>query len=276
MRIDIDVSLDPTLGCGQAHRWIKKGEKWEGVIRNSIVTFHERDGHILCEGTNDKRMILDYLRYNDDLDEIYSSISGDPFVRKLAIACPGLRILKQDPWECTATYILATNANVKRIGAMIESVCRTFGKDLGGSWAFPEPEEILENAERIGSCRLGYREGRLIELAEKVADGIVLPNDLAKMSYTECLDSLKEINGIGNKVADCIALFSFGHLNAFPIDTRIENILRERYNISGSYKTLSTFAKERFGVYAGYAQELLYYCGTILGSQAHDGGSQPV
>jgi N-glycosylase/DNA lyase len=277
VKLDLKVSLDHTLGCGQAHRWTKKGNLWEGVLGNKIITLEERDGQILCEGTDDKNMMLDYLRHRDDLDLIYSEISEDPFVRRLASACPGMRILKQDPWECIATYVLATNANVKRIGAMVGSVCRTFGKDLGGRFSFPSAEDIAQRGHLIGGCKLGYREKRFIELAENVADNVIIPNDLAHMDYKECFDSLNTINGIGNKVADCVSLFAFGHLNAFPIDARIERVLKEVYGVTGSYKRLSSFASERFGRFAGYAQELLYHGDIILGlSQAHAGGSQPI
>ncbi|MCL2143163.1 MAG: hypothetical protein FWH44_02765 [Methanomassiliicoccaceae archaeon] len=276
MRLDLNVSLDPTLGCGQAHRWVKKGNVWEGVLGDNIVTLEEKNGYVLCEGTCDKDMMLDYLRSSDDLDIIYGEISKDPFVRALADACPGMRILKQDPWECMATYLLATNANVKRIGAMVDAVCRTFGKDLGGRFSFPGAKEIAGRSCLLPDCRLGYRERRLFELAEKVADRIIVPDDMAKMDRCECADSLKAINGIGDKVADCISLFAFGHLDAFPIDARIERILSEKYGVSGSYKKLSAFAEERFGRYAGYAQELLYHSGIILGSQAQVGGSQPI
>jgi len=276
MRLDVKVSLDPTLGCGQAHRWMKKGNKWEGVLGTRIVTLEEKDGRVICEGTSDKRMMLDYLRSGDDIDKIYADISKDPYVRTLAERCPGLRILKQDPWECIATYLLATNANVKRIGAMVDNVCRTFGKDLGGRYSFPSAEDILAHCDMIKECRLGYREKRFIELAAKVADREIVPDDISKMDYRECFDSLKEMNGIGDKVADCVSLFAFGHLNAFPIDARIERVLNESYGAFGNYRKLSAFASERFGRYAGYAQELLYHSGIILGSQAHVGGSQPI
>ena len=276
MHLDLNVSLPATLGCGQAHRWIRKGNVWEGVLNGRIVTLEEKDGRIVCGGTDDKKMVLEHLRHGDDLDEIYNEISKDPYVRVLAEACPGLRILKQDPWECIATYLLATNANVKRIMGMVDSVCRTFGKDLGGRHSFPAAEEIVERSHLVSACKLGYREKRFIELAEKVADGVLVPNDLEKMSYRECFDSLKEINGIGDKVADCVSLFAFGHLNAFPIDARIERIMDERYGVRGNYKAISTFAEKRFGRYAGYAQELLYHSGIILGSQAHVGGSHPI
>jgi N-glycosylase/DNA lyase len=159
---------------------------------------------------------------------------------------------------------------------MVDSVCRTFGRDLGGRFSFPGAEDILARRDLVKGCKLGYREGRFIELAEKVADRSIVPDEMAGMSYKECFGSLKGINGVGDKVADCVSLFAFGHLNAFPIDARIERVLRERYNVSGNYRKLSAFAEERFGRYAGYAQELLYHCGTILGSQAHVGGSQPI
>jgi N-glycosylase/DNA lyase len=276
MRLDLDVSLPATLGCGQAHRWIHKGDLWEGVIGNRIITLRESDGCVICDGTDDKKMMLDYLRAGDDLDEIYEHVSRDPFVRRLADACPGMRILKQDAWECIATYVLATNANVKRIAGMVDSVCRTFGNDLGGRHSFPSARAIADNYELITQCKLGYREKRFIELAEKVADRVIIPEDLARMDYKECSSSLMDINGVGNKVADCVSLFAYGHLNAFPIDARIERVLHDQYGIRGNYKQLSSFASERFGRYAGYAQELLYHSGMILGSHAHVGGSHPI
>jgi N-glycosylase/DNA lyase len=276
VELEIDIALDPTLGCGQAHRWIKKGNVWEGVLFSDIVTLEEKDGYISCTGTDDKKMVMEYLRHGDDLDLIYSEISRDPFVRMLAERCPGMRILKQDPWECIATFVLATNANVKRIAGMVDSVCRTFGDDLGGRFSFPEPEDIADRPHLISVCRLGYREKRFIELAERVADGTINVNDLAALRYEDGFKALKEINGIGNKVADCVSLFSFGHLNAFPIDARIEKVLRENYSIVGSYEKLKEFAGDRFGRFSGYAQELLYHCDNILGSQAQAGGSQPI
>ncbi|MDI9378886.1 MAG: 8-oxoguanine DNA glycosylase, N-terminal domain-containing protein, partial [Candidatus Thermoplasmatota archaeon] len=100
MRIELPVNLDATLGCGQAHRWIKKDGRWEGVLGDEIVTLEQRRDGFECEGTSDKEMILSYFRAEDDLEEIYADISGaDVHMARLAEACPGLRILRQDPWE---------------------------------------------------------------------------------------------------------------------------------------------------------------------------------
>lgn len=264
MRIELDVSLDPTLGCGQAHRWMKKGDIWEGVLGKEIISLKQTEDGFECSGTDDRTMILDYFRADDDLNEIYADCSkNDPYVASLAERCPGLRLLRQDPWECMATYLLATNANVKRIGCMVENVCREFGKDLGGRYSFPTPEEIIEGESRISNCRLGYRDERFVELAHRVADGDIDPYELRKMDYQGCVNMLLSIKGIGPKVADCIALFSMDHLEAFPIDARIGRMMKERYGQDGNYRDISDYARRRFGRYAGYAQELLYHSGFI-------------
>lgn len=264
MRFVMDVDLDSTLGCGQAHRWHRKGDSWEGVLGDSVITLTQTSDGFDCEGTDDKALILDYFRHGDDLESIYAECARcDAYVASLIDRCKGLRILRQPHYECIATYILATNANVKRIGAMVEGVCRTFGKDLGNRFSFPTPEEILAKKEQISECRLGYRADRFVEFAQMVQDGRFDPDALESATYEECAEALLTIKGVGPKVADCIALFSYGHLEAFPIDARIGAVLKDVYGAEGSYKKLAQFAREKFGRYAGYSQEFLYHADFI-------------
>jgi len=260
MHIDIDVSLDPTLGCGQAHRWKKDGDSWKGVIDGKVLMLTQDDCGFEYMGDLCKTRIQDYFRIQDDLNEIIADISKrDPYVACLSENCQGLRILKQDGWECLATYLLATNANVKRIGAMVESVCRIAGDDLGGFHSFPTPGQILNHVDDIPSCKLGFREGRFIELAEKTENNEIDIDAFSEMDYRCCVNELMKINGVGPKVADCVALFAFDHLDAFPVDARIANRLKDRYGVEGSYKIMSEFGRNKFGQYAGYAQEFLYH-----------------
>lgn len=258
MKFRMTVDLDSTLGCGQAHRWIRKNDVWEGVLGKEIIVLKQTEDGFECTGTKNRKMILDYFRNGDDLEKIYEEISEDETVKSLVKKHYGMRILKQEPWECIATYLLATNANVKRIGQMVDSVCREFGDDLGGRFSFPAPEQIAAKKERIKVCRLGYREERFLKFAEDVRDGLFDPYELCDMDYAECRETLLRVKGIGNKVADCVSLFAYGHLNAFPIDARIEKSLEEIYGRTGSYAKLSSFAEKKFGKYAGYAQEFLY------------------
>jgi N-glycosylase/DNA lyase len=266
MRIDLEVSLDPTLGCGQAHRWRKSEDgTWEGVWRDSVVRMRQLGpGSVEVTGTDDRSGITRYLGGDDDLDEIMRGISGcDGYVAKLAEHCPGMRILRQDHWECLATYLLATNANVARIGKMVESVCDHFGKDLGGRHAFPTPSQILDGCGCIGECRLGFREQRFVTLAERVESGDLDVESFSEMGYDECVRELQGINGVGPKVADCVALFAFEHMEAFPVDARISKVMEDVYGVTGSYKTVSGYGREKFGRYAGYAQEFLYHADFI-------------
>ncbi len=266
MRLELDVALDPTLGCGQAHRWRKDGEVWEGVLGNEIVRMRQTEYGAEVTGCTDMDGLMTYFRSEDDLEAIIKEISErDPYVASLSTNCPGLRILKKDGWECMATYLLATNANVARIGKMVESVCDLFGKDLGGRHAFPTPGEILDGADRISECRLGFREKRFIELAEHVENGDVNPIAIGELDYRGCIEELQGINGIGPKVADCVAIFGYGHLEAFPVDVRISQVMESMYGVKGSYKVVSEYGMEKFGRYAGYAQEFLYHSKFIEG-----------
>lgn len=260
MRLELEVSLDPTLGCGQAHRWRKDGDVWTGVLGRDVVRMRQTGYGAEVEGCSDIGRLRDYFRAEDDLSEIVRDISSrDPYVASLSEHCPGLRILRQARWECLATYLLATNANVARIGKMVESVCDMFGDDLGGRHSFPTPSQILDGSDRICECRLGFREQRFIELAQRVEDGEVDVDAIAELDYQGCVDELMGIKGVGPKVADCVALFAYGHLDAFPVDARIQKSMEELYGVSGSYKAVSAYGREKFGRYAGYAQEFLYH-----------------
>ena len=260
MRLELEVSLDPTLGCGQAHRWRKEGDVWIGVLGRDVVRMKQTEYGAEVEGCSDLSSLKDYFRAEDDLAGIVADISSrDEYVASLSAHCPGLRILRQPHWECLATYLLATNANVARIGKMVESVCDLFGDDLGARHAFPTPSQILDKADRVCECRLGFREQRFIELAQRVEDGEIDPEAIAELDYEGCVEELIGIKGVGPKVADCVALFAYGHLEAFPVDARIHKSMEELYGVTGSYKVVSQYGREKFGRYAGYAQEFLYH-----------------
>lgn len=279
MRFELEVSLDPTLGCGQAHRWRRTDAGWQGVVGNDVVTLSQTGDGFEAEGCTDRGRLLAYFRPQDDLGAIIDEISArDPYVASLSERCPGLRILKQDEWECLATYLLATNANVKRIGQMVESVCTLFGRDLGGRHAFPSPKEILDRQDRIAECRLGFRDKRLIELADRVERGDIDPKGISELDYPDCVSTLMGINGVGPKVADCVAIFGYGHLEAFPVDVRIQKVMGSRYGVTGSYRKVSAYGRELFGRYAGYAQELLYHADFIQSDDPPQtaGGKTPV
>lgn len=252
------LDLDHTLGCGQVFRWRKSGEEWVGVVDGRSVTLRQDGGRIIKMGMSDQRFAR-YFRQDDDLEAIYRELGGDELLSSYFREYRGLRLIRQDPWECTASYVLATNANIPRIQGMIERVCRTFGTEMDGYFAFPTPGQLLDRCERAEGCGLGYRSKRFIELARMAyREEIDFPG-LMSMDYEDCVRELVELPGIGPKVADCVSVFSLEHLEAFPVDVRIKKAMAELYGIDGNYRNVNRRSRERFGRWAGYAQEYIYY-----------------
>jgi N-glycosylase/DNA lyase len=257
MNIRLDIDLEHTLTCGQAFRWRWSGSAWSGIVDARSVVLRQVEGGVEAQGM-DRQELSRYLRSDDDLGAIYADICRDPVVRACVGRLRGLRLLRQDPWECAASFILATNASIKRISGMVEAVCRTFGRPLGdGAYAFPTPGEILDRREDAAGCGLGYRCHRFVEFAGRAEEGCL--DGLDELPYDECVRRLMALPGIGDKVADCVALFSLDHLEAFPVDVRIERILRGEYSMTGTQKKLGDSARARFGPFAGYAQQYLYH-----------------
>ncbi|MDW5561682.1 MAG: DNA glycosylase [Methanomassiliicoccus sp.] len=257
MRVPL-FHLGYTLDSGQVFRWSRDGEWWQGVVGDRSLRLRQKGNELLAEGEYDDTFLRRYFRLDDDLEMIYEDISRDECIAAVIDRFRGMRLIRQDVWECSASYLLASYANVPRIKMMIESVCRTHGRRLAdGRFAFPTPEELAEGGD-ITACRLGYRAEWLRCYAVSVRDGEFDLERLRSLDYVEAVRYLKTVKGIGDKVADCIALFSLDHLQACPVDVRIARAMRERYGVSGSYRKVSENARRHFGRFAGYAQEYLY------------------
>ncbi len=252
------LDLDHTLGCGQVFRWRKDGEDWKGVVDGRLVILRQKGERVTAKGMSNARL-AEYFRHEDDLEAIYRELGWDERLSSYFRSYRGLRLIRQDPWECMASYVLATNANIPRIQGMIERVCRTFGTEMDGYYAFPTPEQLLDRCERAGACGLGYRSDRFIELARMAYREEIDFHGLMAMDYEECVRELIELPGIGPKVADCVSVFSLEHLEAFPVDVRIKRAMAELYGIEGNYRTVNRLSREKFGRWAGYAQEYIYY-----------------
>lgn len=259
-----DLELDITLGCGQTFRWSRYGPgAWRGPIGDCVVDLR-REGEWVVADSSPKRpdlreRVSRYLRLDDDLDRITAELSEDPVMANGAPALRGLRIVRMGEWECLASYVLATFANIPRITKMIERLAAEFGEDIsGGVRSFPSSARLAEASVReLRACGLGYRAEHLARLCEAVDERRLA--ELGRMPDEDLRDALMELPGVGDKVADCVMLFGFGRLGAFPIDVWVERALGRLYGVDGSYTRLRRFATARFGRNAGYAQEYLFY-----------------
>ncbi len=209
------------------------------------------------------------LRRYFDLDRDYGAIVreyGDcPCAGEAFSMLPGLRILRQPPWEALVAFLLSQNNNTARIGALVRGVSEHFGERVEAFgrtlYAFPEPEALARaGAEAFRAIGCGYRAEYLAGTAQSVLDGFPL-EELADMRYEDAHEKLLELPGVGPKVADCVLLFGCGHLSAYPVDVWVARLSRAWLGIDGKTgPDLARNARARFGPHAGILQQYLFHC----------------
>ena len=229
-----DIAL--TLDCGQAFRWkeISPGGGWHGVAFGKPLTLYEKDGKIVFEGCAEadfENIWRGYFDLDRDYEALCESFKVDPALREAVEFCPGIRILRQEPWEALCSFIISQNNNIPRIKGIIERLCETFGDDLGGGdYSFPAPDRILEaGVEGLAPLRAGFRNKYIIDAAGKVCDGTVDFAKIDSLGLEEAAEELKKIKGVGDKVAACTLLYGFGKVDALPVDVWVKRILAETY-----------------------------------------------
>jgi len=289
MQIELDLgktpfSLDHTLSCGQTFRWQKQGGWWIGVVSQAALKVRQNEGMLEFQASSDdvNRGFLErYFRLDDDLPVIYSKIAKDRHVRRAVRQFRGLRLVRQEPWECLISYICATFKNIPAIKQMIRNLCVRFGRPLMFDslelYTFPEPEILAEaSLADLKLCKLGYRAVNVRETSRLVSSGKFDLESLRTMPYQEAKKMLLSLPGVGPKVADCVLLFSLGKLEAFPIDVWMKRLILECYSqyfetefvgkirsksslSTREYQVLYDFGRGYFDEYLGYAQEYLYH-----------------
>ena len=282
--LDCPLDLACSLESGQAHRWRRRGAWFEGVLFESIVSIRQTSAGLEFDTAPEPAesflpRLTDYLRLEDDLEEIYDSINVDDHMSRAIDTYRGMRILRQEPWECLVSFICSANSNLPRIGATMETLAQTFGApvSIDGSLrhTFPTPDQLAEAGERkLRDLGLGFRAKYVARAAEIVAEGRLDLWALREAPYQEARDTLLTLSGVGEKIADCVLLFSLDKLNAFPIDRWVRRALEEWY-LHGKtpYSRLKDWSWDYFGPYAGYAQQYLFQGRRLAGAALSRGVS---
>ena len=270
--INHPFDLDKVLDGTQDFRWRQLNDGWySGVLKGNIVHVRQSDGALEYRAhINLDALLTSYFRLDEDMDAIYAALSSlDPHIDSLIKAYPRLRLLRQpDPWECTVAYICSANNSVRRISEIVENIARTLGHELALDgdvrYAFPTAAQVLEaGPEPLQALGLGLdRHLKIVQAAQRVCVGDLDLQRLASADtpHQQAKSELMKCNGIGPKIADCIALFSLNKLQAFPIDRHIEKALVTHYfpPESSKPKSLSKWAQDYFGEYAGCVAQLLF------------------
>ena len=272
--------LKETLYSGQAFRWreVENSSDHSHLVHQCVIgkyrvsVWDSLDNVCASSPSLDdvelKKLVSDYLRLDDDLNDVYSTFESDDFVSAAVDKYKGLHILRQDPWECLITFICSANNNIPRIRQLVDKLCHSYGElhwDIEGSYhCFPTPERIVEcgelNLKRLG---LGFRAKYVFASAVRILEQGIDLLDLRTQDYERGLEILTAFPGVGDKVANCVLLFSMDKLDAFPVDVWIKRVLRESYltksdeNVPDS--KLRAWAQNKFGAYAGYANQYMFH-----------------
>lgn len=264
-----EINLEYSINSGQVFLWEKLDNTWYGINGLDVISISESSNQLRTFSKNP----TDIFRNEDDSKKILQSISHDKVVRKAVKRFAGLRLLRQDPFQCYISFIASSNSNIQKIRLVLKNLCRKFGTkirfDGKDFFLFPQPE-ILANASKndLLKCGLGYRSKAVKEAASAVVSSKIDFDYLKKTNYNSAKESLLKIFGVGNKIADCIMLFSLDKLDAFPLDRWMIRVLQKYYSnkFSMSNKTITEKTYENlhnqivdyFGPYAGYSQQFLF------------------
>lgn len=264
-----DFELKDIFECGQCFRWKKESNgSYTGVIKEGVINVSKNGEKIVIRSSIDdnlEEICVNYFDLDRDYSKIKEIISQDDENMKKAIEFgAGIRILNQNPWEMLISYIISAANNIPRISKTIENLSERYGKkitmDEKEYYLFPTPEELAKaTMADLRVCNLGFRDKYVYNATRMVLEGTLDFEELRKLEYSDAKKRLMKIPGVGAKVADCILLFSLGKFEAFPVDTWIKKVMNELYVDSTNITKINQYATERFGKYAGIAQQYLFY-----------------
>lgn len=218
---------DETLDCGQAFRWERQADgSYRGVAGKKFCHISQLDGRLLLGGVTQEDFEGFWRGYFDldrDYDMIRRELSRDPVLARAVAFAPGIRVLRQEPWEALCSFIISQNNNIPRIKGILGRLCAGWGDDLGnGYYTFPAPETLAKcGAEDLAPLRAGFRARYLVDAARKVTEGLVDLEALSRLPLEEARESLRRITGVGVKVAECVLLYGCGRVECFPVDVWI-------------------------------------------------------
>ena len=266
-----DFSLKYTLESGQSFRWNRRGDAYYGVVESRILKISQQETtlHVESSINEDETTLSPYLRHYLDLardvPKLLAAVDNDAYMHRTIQTLWGMHILNQELWETIASFILSQNNNVSRIRGIIRRLSERYGKKLRINeyvdYSFPSPYDLATTTEaELLACGTGYRASYLQDTARAILSGELSLAALKQLPYLEAKQKLMDRKGIGEKVADCICLFSLGHLAALPIDVWIKRIFETLYlRRRATHREIREFAHTYFGEGVGYAQQYLFH-----------------
>ncbi len=250
-----DLDLAQTLDCGQSFRWFETENGFKGIAFGREVTMTlDGDTLFIDNATPEdfENIWKNYLDLELDYGKIRSEIGRiHPVLAEASSYAPGIRILRQEPWEALCTFIISQNNNIKRIKGIVARLCESFGEKIGSGYSFPTADKLAGlTIQDLEPLRAGFRNKYIIDAAQKVSDGEVNLESCRVLPYDEARAELMKIKGVGVKVADCTLLFGLHRIEAFPVDVWMKRALKTLF---------PEMTADDFGEYAGIAQQYIFH-----------------
>ena len=271
-----DFDLAMTLDSGQVFHWQRAGNGFVGMI-GDLPVYVEQCAEVLKVRGGEaparsprrplRRVIRHYFGLDHQLRAICASFPNDPVMNAARKFCRGLRIIRQPKWECLATFICSSMKQVAHIRQISAALRTRFGdrRKIGDYvvYTFPNAQRIARAFEtELRECKLGYRAKNLRATAQRAGSGEFDLEKWSRLSDADLRKNLCELPGVGAKIANCVMLFAYERLRAFPIDVWIERVLRQHYLPRRKKMTaqqLGEFSETYFGEHGGYAQQYLFH-----------------
>lgn len=249
-------NLEDTFNCGQCFRWKKTDDNsFEGVAFDKYLKITKKTDKIILMNTSKEdfeNVWKDYFDLSLNYNYVRSELEKtNDKMKKICNYSPGIRILKQDPWEALCSFIISQNNNIPRIKGIINRLCENFGYQISnGVYSFPKANELSTlNDSDLDILKCGFRSKYILDAAKKVSSGEINLNNIKKMKIDLARKELQKIKGVGPKVAECTLLYGMYRLEAFPMDVWMKRAME---------KIFSDMKAEDFGRYAGIAQQYIF------------------
>lgn len=262
-------NLEHIFDCGQCFRFNKVGENtYFGVAFGKALKISQDGATVTLYDTSEQDFYdvwYNFFDFSRDYGKIKKTLSKDSVLREAIKYGEGIRILRQDLWETIISFIISASNNIPRIKGIVERFCENFGEEIqymGKTYySFPSPEKTASlSKEELSVIRAGFRDRYIMDAAKIIASGEFSLDTLKSLSTSDAKQMLMSINGIGNKVADCILLFGLSRADAFPVDVWIKRIMEYCYfDGEQPISAISELAEEKFGDLGGFAQQYLFF-----------------
>lgn len=259
-------NIEEILECGQCFRFEKiDNMHYKIVAYSKILNIKQTDNEVEfypCNKEDFEKIWIDYFDLNTDYNKIKDILKNDDIVKKAIQYAEGIRILNQEPFECLISFIISQNNRIPMIKQVIKNISEKYGVKCEDDYFFPTLQQLKKaTAEELRLCKTGFRDKYILDAIENIENGNLKLEDLFNLSSDEAKEQLLKIKGVGTKVADCVLLFSLKKNDVFPTDVWVKRVMEYFYfnEQDTSIKKIHSFAKEKWGDLAGYAQQYLFY-----------------